>query len=172
MRRSREYRRSRVSASSCIVARERRRVSTSTRSTIALIHARIHRHVGDVSGGDIAPRSYIRGASFAVRSMDYRSDWRSREESAGGCAHRRALDATLDACECTRSRPTYVQQQQQQQHYSDGARDERTSDVIKAIMVIITGGLRPLETNRLARERYTQSGILDREISIPERWTL
>lgn len=47
---------------------------------------------------------------------------------------------TFDACECTRSRPTYVQHNK---NCRTRARDGRVSDVIKAIMVIIIGGLRP-----------------------------
>lgn len=120
-----------------------------TRSRITRLHA--GDTVGDVSGGDIARRTKgvrggraTRGASFA-RSMDHRSMILGRSQRVGA-TQRNAI--TLDTCGCTCARPTYVRvcvrTYDSDYRTSRGGMGARASDVIKAIMVIIVGGvLRP-----------------------------
>lgn len=89
-----------------------------------------------ISDGDIAPR-----LPAAHRSRDrWIIDRRVREESAGGCISPRYA-TMFDAC--TANARAHVPRTYNTTRIVGRARDGRVSDVIKAIMVIIIGGLRP-----------------------------
>lgn len=119
---------------------ERRRVSTSTRNAIA--NTRIlaaARDMSEIYLAAILRRGYPRRI---VRAIDGSSIGGSRRIS--GWVHRRAMQHSTRAN--ARARPTYKTDYWTREEYG------RASDAIKAITVIIIGGLRSLEpTNRLAR---------------------
>lgn len=118
---------------------ERRRVSTSTRNAIANTRILAARDMSEIYLAAILRRGYPRRI---VRAIDGSSIGGSRGIS--GWVHRRAMQHSTRAN--ARARPTYKTDYWTCEGYG------RASDAIKAITVIIIGGLRSLEpTNRLAR---------------------
>jgi len=128
------------------------RVSTSTRNAIANTRILTARDMSEIYLAAILHRDYPRRI---VRAIDGSSIGGSRGIS--GWVHHRAMKHSTRAN--ARARPTYKTDYWTREGYG------RASDVIKAITVIIIGGLRSSEpTNRFARWLHVRSRSRDRKL--------
>lgn len=123
--------------------RERRRVSTSTKNAIANTRILAARDMSEIYLAAILRRGYPRRI---VRAIDGSSIGGSRGIS--GWVHRRAMQHSTRAN--ARARPTYKTDYWTREGYG------RASDAIKAITVIIIGGLRSSEPYQSLRKIDTR----------------